>query len=113
MEDGSVPGDLRGGEMMSKEKMQKFIYIVGVPVEQAKIDALGFGEWLKIKREELVERFGAKSVTISVFGRAIYVIGVEKSTAMVDNMGFRTFCYSARKQLMETFNTMQAFVVAV
>lgn len=96
-----------------KEETQKLIYIVAVPVEQEKINALGFGSWLARKREELVEMYDAKSVTIYVFGKVVYIIGVELSTEMIDATGFKRFLYQARGELMERFNTRQAFVVAV
>lgn len=99
--------------MSEKKEMQKLIYIVAVPVEQDKINAFGFGEWLKLKREELVEMYDAKSVTISVFGKAVYVVGVELSTEMIDDIGFKRFLYQTREKLMMKFNTRQAFVVAV
>jgi len=99
--------------MSEKKKTQKLIYIVAVPVEQKMINVLGFGVWLKVKREELVEMYGAESVTISVFGKAVYVIGVERSTEVIDSIGFKRFLYQAREKLMERFNTKQAFVVAV
>jgi len=99
--------------MSEKKKTQKLIYIVAVPVEQGKINAFGFGEWLKLKREELVKIYDAESVTISVFGKAVYVIGVELSTEMIDKVGFKRFLYQTREELAERFNTKQAFVVAV
>ena len=98
---------------MSDKKTQKLIYIVAVPVEQKKINKLGFGEWLKAKREELVKMYDAKSVTISVFGKAVYVIGVEESTEDIDSVGFRSFLFRTRAELMKRFDTKQAFVVAV
>ena len=99
--------------MSEKEKTQKLIYIVAVPVEQERIDDFGFAEWLKLKREELMGLYNAKSVTISVFGKAVYIIGVELSTKMIDKVGFKRFLYQARGELMEKFDTKQAFVVAV
>lgn len=112
--DGLVRGDLDGGEAMSeKEKTQKLIYIVAVPVDQKEIDDIGFGEWIKAKREELMDEYKAKTVTISVFGKAVYVIGVERSTRVIDNIGFKRFLYQTRGLLMEKFDTKQAFVVAV
>ena len=102
---------------MSKEEKkvetQKLIYIVAVPVEQEQIKVLGFGGWLKAKREQLMKDFEAKTVTISVFGKAVYVIGVEYSTEAIDNVGFKRFLFNARGNLMKRFNTKQAFVVAV
>ena len=101
---------------MSEEKKmetQKLIYIVAVPVEQEQIKNLEFGGWLKAKREELMKDFDAKTVTISVFGKAVYIIGVERSTEVIDNIGFKRFLYQVREKLMERFNTKQAFVVAV
>ena len=101
---------------MSKEKKvetQKLIYIVAVPVEQEQIKELGFGEWLKAKREELMKSFKATTVTISVFGKAVYIIGVDYPTQTIDDVGFKRFLYNARGNLMKRFNTKQAFVVAV
>lgn len=102
--------------MSKKEKKvetQKLIYIVAVPVEQEQIKNLEFGGWLKSKRKQLMKEFDAKTVTISVFGKAVYVIGVERSTEVIDGIGFKRFLYRAREKLMERFNTKQAFVVAV
>lgn len=99
--------------MSKKIKTQKLIYIVAVPVDQKEINALGFGEWLKLKRIELVKMYHAESVTISVFGKAVYIIGVEEPTETIDKVGFSKFLFKARMDLIEQFNTKQAFVVAV
>ena len=96
-----------------KVETQKLIYIVAVPVEQEQIKNLEFGGWLKAKRKELMEDFAAKTVTISVFGKAVYVIGVEYSTEAIDKIGFKRFLWQARENLMKKFNTKQAFVVAI
>lgn len=101
---------------MSKEEKvetQKLVYIVVVPVEQEQIKNLEFGGWLKLKRKELMKEFDAKTVTISVFGKAVYIIGVERSTEAIDKIGFKRFLYGAREKLMKRFNTKQAFVVAI
>ena len=99
--------------MSEKEKTQKLIYIVAVDPEQYLIDELGFVEWIKKKRAELIEEWGAKTVTIASFGKIVYVIGVEMTSKSIDEVGFSRFLYQMIEKLMERFHTKQAFVVAV
>ena len=99
--------------MTEKKKTQKLIYIVAVNPEQGLIDEIGFVEWLKKKRAELIEMYHAETVTISSFGKMVYVIGVERDTEVIDSVGFNRYLTQAREKLIERFGTKQAFVVAV
>jgi len=100
-------------KLSKKKEMQKIILIVATSVDQQLINDLGFGEYLKKKRAELIKKYSAKTVTISVFGKAVFIIGFEKSTEEIDKVGFGKYLYNMRGELMREYQTKQAFVVAV
>lgn len=99
--------------MSKKKKTQKIILIVATDVDQNLINDIGFGEYITKKRAELIEKYTAKTVTISVFGKAVFIIGFEKSAEEIDEIGFRKYLYDIRGELMREYQTKQAFVVAV